>query len=110
MERVPQLFHSLGLWVLGQAPQQSLPQNARFLGLHERGLFLVLSSRLAPLQMGTEGPCVPVCDRLPQRSPGEAGTPRASTVIPGLQGSVERPLAEIFVALPLALSFQKSGH
>lgn len=91
--------------------QQSLPQDSGFLCVGESGLFLVLSCRLAQLQMGTEGPCGPVCDGLPRRSPEEkAGTPRASTVSPGLPGSVERPLAEIFVALPLALSFQKSGH
>lgn len=54
----------------------------------------MLSSRLALPQTGTERP-VSVCDGLPQQSPGAAGTPRASTVNPGLEGSVEGPQREI---------------
>ena len=58
----------------------------------------MLDSGLALLQTGVEGPCVPVCSGHPQPSPGEVGTPQGQHSQPGLEGSVESPLAEIFVA------------
>lgn len=60
------------------------------------------------LQKGIEGPWEPACTGLP-RSLGTAGTPGARTAPSLSEGSVERPLAKIFVASPLPLSFGKSG-
>lgn len=108
MERAPQLFHSLGLW-LGQAPQQSLPQNARSLAC-VRGVYFWSSAPgwLRYRWALRDHACL--CAIGFPSSPQGRRAPLGPAVIPGLEGSVERPLAEIFAALPLALSFQKSGH
>lgn len=108
--QAPQLVHSWSLWTPGQRPGR-IPAPQQFATEHvlpapgREGLFLVLSPRLALLQMGIKGPYVPVCDRLPSQPLGRAGTPRASTAL--WRGHWQRYL---WLWLSYSVLFKRSGH